>query len=47
MWKRLLKRVLDTMAIICLVFNVNWNEEFGDDEYVLAVREEERSKRNG
>ena len=47
MWERFIKRVLDTMAMICLVFNVNWDKDFGDDEYVIAMRKEERSDRNG
>ena len=37
-----MKKLLDFMAAICLLFDVNWDEEFGDDEYV-AMRKETRN----
>ncbi len=36
-----MKKLLDVMAAICLVFNVDWEKDFGDDEYVLAYRRKE------
>ena len=36
-----MKKLLDAMAAICLVFGVDWEKDFGDDEYVLAVRKQE------
>lgn len=38
-----MKKVLDGMAAICLVFNVNWEEDFGDDEVAIAMRQEEQA----
>lgn len=35
-----MKKVLDTMAAICLLFNVDWDEDFGDDEIAVQMREE-------
>ena len=32
------KRFLDFMAAICLCFNVDWDEDFPDDEYCLENR---------
>lgn len=35
-----MKKVLDTMAAICLLFNVDWETEFGDDEIAVQMRKE-------
>ena len=35
-----MKKVLDIMAAICLLFNVDWDTDFEDDEYVVACRKE-------
>lgn len=40
MKKSIKKRILDTMAAICLVFNVDWDTDFADDDYVLAHKED-------
>ena len=40
-----LKKVLDLMAAACLLFDVDWEEEFGDDAYVIACREERELRR--
>lgn len=37
----LTKKVCDIMAEICLCFDVDWDKEFEDDEYVIAYRENE------
>lgn len=37
----IMKKILDFMAAICLVFNVDWDKDFEDDEYVIACRENE------
>lgn len=37
-----MKKILDTMATICLLFNIDWDTEFGDDEIALQYREMER-----
>lgn len=29
-----MKRVLDIMAAICLLFDIDWDTDFEDDEYV-------------
>lgn len=34
-----LKHILDAFAMVCLAFNVDWDEEYGDDDYVVALRE--------
>lgn len=36
-----MKKFLDFMASICLLFNVDWEEEFGDDEWVIEKRRSE------
>ena len=41
MYDRVLKWILNTMAAICLVFDVDWDEEFLDDEYVIECRRSE------
>lgn len=41
MCERVLKWILNTMAAICLVFNIDWETDFEDDEYVLEVRRNE------
>ena len=41
MCERVLKWILNTMAAICLVFNVDWETDFEDDEFVLEVRRNE------
>ena len=33
-----MKKLLDLMAAVCLVFGVDWDEDFGDDEFVKEVR---------
>ena len=35
-----MKKVLDIMAAICLLFDVDWDTDFKDDEYVVAMRKE-------
>lgn len=37
---QILKKVLDFMAATCLVFGVDWDEEYEDDEYVCESRRE-------
>ena len=37
----LLEKICNVMAAICLVFDVDWDEEFGDDEYVIQKRRSE------
>lgn len=37
---QILKKVLDFMAAACLVFDVDWDEDFQDDEYVCESRRE-------
>lgn len=37
----LLEKICNFMAAICLVFGVDWDEEFGDDEYVIQKRRNE------
>ena len=32
------KRFLDFMAALCFCFNVDWDEDFPDDEYCLEKR---------
>ena len=39
-----MKKLLDIMAAACLLFDVDWEEEFGDDAYVLACRREEAAE---
>lgn len=39
----MLNKILDTMAAICLLFDVDWDTDFEDDEYVLAMREKENN----
>ena len=36
-----MKKVLDLMAAACLVFGVDWDRDFEDDEFVMACREQE------
>lgn len=36
-----MKKLLNVMAAICLLFNVDWDTDFEDDEYVVAYREKE------
>ena len=36
-----MKKILDLMAAACLIFNVDWDRDFADDEYVVACRREE------
>lgn len=33
-----MRKVLDIMAAICLVFDVDWDTDFIDDEYVQEER---------
>lgn len=33
-------RVLNGFASICLAFNVDWDKEYEDDDYVKVIREE-------
>ena len=35
------EKICNFMAAICLLFNVEWDEEFEDDEYVIAKRRAE------
>lgn len=35
-----MKKILDIMAAICLLFDVDWDTDFEDDEYVVAMRKE-------
>ena len=35
---QMMKRFLDFMAAMCLCFNVDWDEDFPDDEYCLENR---------
>lgn len=37
----LLEKICNVMAAICLVFDVNWDEEFLDDEWVIEKRRSE------
>ena len=39
-----MKKLLDFMAAACLVFGVDWEKDFGDDEYVLAYRAMEQGR---
>jgi hypothetical protein len=39
-----MKKLLDVMAAVCLVFGVGWDEDFGDDEYVLKYRAREEGR---
>ena len=36
-----MKRLLNFFAAICLLFDVDWDEEFGDDEWVIEKRRNE------
>ena len=36
-----MRKALDIMAAICLVFDVDWETEYGDDEVAIAMRQEE------
>lgn len=33
-----MEKILDIFAAICLAFNVDWDKEYEDDDYVLAVK---------
>lgn len=35
-----LERICNFMAACCCLFNVDWDEDFQDDEYVIATRRE-------
>lgn len=35
----ILNHILNVLAMIGLAFNVDWDEEYGDDDYVVALRE--------
>ncbi|MCR4893967.1 MAG: hypothetical protein K5911_04425 [Eubacteriales bacterium] len=39
-----MKKLLDFMAGVCLLFDVEWDKDFEDDEYVIAFREEKEGK---
>ena len=39
-----MKKVLDFMAAACLLFDVDWDTDFEDDEYVIAYREEKEAR---
>lgn len=32
-------KVLNGFASICLAFNVDWDKEYEDDDYVVALKE--------
>ncbi len=36
-----MEKILNFMAAVCLLFNVDWSKDFEDDEYVVACRREE------
>lgn len=36
-----IKKVCNFMAAVCLVFDVDWDEDFEDDEYVCECRRAE------
>lgn len=36
-----LERMLNFMAAVCLIFDVNWDEDFEDDEYVKECLKDE------
>ena len=40
----MLKKVLDLMAAACLLFDVDWERDFEDDEYVIACRQEKERR---
>lgn len=37
----MMKKFLDFIAALCLLFDVDWDEEFGDDEWVIKKRRSE------
>ena len=37
----LLEKICNFMAAICLLFGVDWDEEFRDDEWVIQKRRSE------
>ena len=37
----LIEKICNFMAACCLVFGVDWDEEFLDDEYVIQYRRNE------
>ena len=39
------KRFLDFIASLCLVFDVDWEEDYPDDEYVIAYRKAHSEKK--
>lgn len=36
----IIKKICNIMAAACLVFDVDWDEEYEDDEYVCETRRE-------
>lgn len=34
-----MRKILDVFAAICLAFNVDWDKEYKDDDYVIALKE--------
>ena len=45
--RSLIYRICDFMASACCVFDVDWDNDFDDDEYVIENRKEELLRRNG
>lgn len=37
----MMRKILNFMAAACLLFDVDWDTDFEDDEYVLAMRKKE------
>ena len=38
-WESLKRKLLDFVASLCFCFDVNWDEDFADDEYCLERKE--------
>ena len=36
-----MKKLLDFMAAVCLLFDVDWDTDFEDDEFVKECRKDE------
>lgn len=38
-WERFKRRLLDFVASLCFCFDVDWEEDFDDDEWCLERKE--------